>query len=129
MMHKKYKIIIIAGIAIMALLLLTPRETSVKPIPDQNQISISLIAGGQTTFIATYSGTSLYEALTAARQNGQISLSGKNYPGLGFFVTQINSLQSGNGKYLFYYINSEEASVGVSSYKPKDGDVIEWKLK
>jgi len=30
---------------------------------------------------------------------------------------------------LLYYINGKEASVGVSTYKPKNGDIIEWKLK
>ena len=28
-----------------------------------------------------------------------------------------------------YYINDKEASLGVSSYTVKEGDIIEWKLK
>ena len=74
-------------------------------------------------------GTSLYDALSSAGDNGQVVFSGKSYPMLGFFVNDIGSLHNGNGKYLFYYINGKEASVGVSSYIPKDGDVVEWKLK
>jgi hypothetical protein len=28
-----------------------------------------------------------------------------------------------------YYINGKEAEIGISSYIPKNGDMIEWKLK
>jgi hypothetical protein len=71
----------------------------------------------------------LYDTLLSAQKEGMISFSGKNYPGLGFFITEIESMRNENGKYLFYYINNQEASVGVSVYLPKDGDIIEWKLK
>ena len=60
---------------------------------------------------------------------GKITFEGKEYPALGFFVTEINGLKSGGGKNLMYYINGTEASLGVSSYIIKEGDSIEWKLK
>ena len=70
-----------------------------------------------------------YDALIKQKNAGKITLSGKNYPGLGFFVTNIGPLHSGGGKNLLYYINGKEATVGVSSYTLKDNDVIEWKLE
>ena len=74
-------------------------------------------------------GSSLYDALVLAQQNKQIIFSGTSYPSLGFFVTDIGVLHSGNGKNLLYYINGKEAQVGISSYQPKDGDTISWKLE
>ena len=64
-----------------------------------------------------------------AREAGTLSFAGKNYPILGFFVTDIGDLHATGGENLFYYINGEEALVGVSTLSLKDGDVIEWKLK
>jgi len=104
-------------------------EISTESVSVKNTISITIIAGNKTLHTASYAGASLYEALLSAKENRDIMFFGKNYPGLGFFLTDIGSLHSGDGKYLFYYINNKEASVGVSSYTLKDGDVIEWKLK
>jgi type II secretory pathway pseudopilin PulG len=73
--------------------------------------------------------TTVYDSMNNLMSAGQITFEGKNYPALGFFVTQINSLESGSGKNLMYYINGEEASLGVSTYVIKEGDIIEWKLK
>lgn len=144
MRKKDIKIIIIGSITIFGLLLtfsimkksvsisdpsLKKSEISTESIPVKNIISITIIAGDKTLHIASYAGTSLYDALISAKANKQIEFSGKNYSGLGFFVTNINNLRNGNGKNLFYYINNKEASVGVSSYLLKDGDTIEWKLK
>jgi len=91
--------------------------------------SATILAGEITTNISFSPDTLFYDALVEARNSGQIELEGKNYPGLGFFVTDIGTLHSGNGKYLLYYINGKEATVGVSSYILKDGDILEWKLE
>ncbi len=61
--------------------------------------------------------------------DGGVAFSGRMYPGLGFFVTSVGALHEGNGRHLIYSVNGKEASVGVSSYVPKQHDIIEWKLK
>ena len=71
---------------------------------------------------------SLYTILLAGKTAGQIHFTGKSYSGIGFFISSIGNLKEGDGKYLIYYVNGIEASVGISSYVPKAGDVIEWKL-
>ena len=76
-----------------------------------------------------FAGETLYQEMSDEKNAGHISFSGKEYQGLGFFVTDIGSLHEGNGKYLFYYVNGVEASAGVSTFVPKVGDLIEWKLK
>ncbi len=89
----------------------------------------TLIAGDTTIQIPFSHGGTLYDALLATKQKGALSFSGVKYTGLGFFITDIGALHQSNGKYLIYFINGTEASVGVSSYVPKDGDIVLWKLK
>lgn len=147
MKKEKYKIIFIGGIAILILLFvfyntqkilpvskpsLEKTEIPTKSIPAnsvKNTISVTIITPSNILHLNPQAGQSLYDALVLAKEVQKITFSGKNYSGLGFFITDIGSLHSGNGKNLFYYINNKEASVGVSSYFLKDGDIIEWKLK
>ncbi len=94
-----------------------------------NAPSMYLIVGSENLKFNFTKGDTLEKILLDATNRGEIDIYGKEYSGLGFFVTQINELKQGEGKNLFYYVNNEEASVGVSSYKPKEGDIVEWKLK
>ncbi len=137
MFKKQYKIIFIVSIAIFTFLFtflisesnLKKTEIPTGPFSIKNTISITVIVGDATLHLVSQAGSSLYEALVSGKNSSYIEFSGKNYSGLGFFMTDIETFHSGDGKYLFYYINGKEASVGVSSYLPKDGDIIEWKLK
>ena len=97
------------------------------PLPDSKNATV--IAGEATAILSFDDGDTFYDALMEARNEGKLQFSGKNYPALGFFVTDIGTLHSGNGDDLLYYINGKEAAVGVSAYVLKDGDIIEWKLK
>ena len=101
----------------------------IKAAPLEKSGTVTVIFGSDTTKLPVTPGTIFYDTLVEARNEGSITFSGKNYPGLGFFVTDIGKLHSGNGQYLLYYINGKEATVGVSLYKLMDGDVIEWKLE
>ncbi len=110
---------------------ITEKDSVAKPTlsvsPDTT--TIKLIVGDATTSLSAPTNSSLYQMLKIAQMQGQITFSGKQYSGLGFFVTAIGGLQSGGGKNLLYYINGKEASVGVSTYIPQNGDVVEWKLE
>ena len=96
---------------------------------NKDEMSARVLAGETNLNLQFTQNTTFYDALMRAKNTGKITLHGKNYPGLGFFVTDIGSLHSGNGKSLLYYINGKQASVGVSSCILKDGDIIEWKLE
>lgn len=91
--------------------------------------SIVLSTGNINVQLIINPNQTLYQILNDKKNINKISFSGKNYSGLGFFITDIGDLHSGNGKNLFYYINGKEASVGISSYIPKEGDVVLWKLE
>lgn len=87
------------------------------------------LTGGDTTLSLPVTGGSLFMILSAEKERGAITFAGKEYPALGFFVTELGTLREGNGKHLMYTINGTEASVGVSSYVPTTGDVVVWELK
>jgi hypothetical protein len=128
MQKKILKIIFAVAIAFLLLssvFLGTHKSISTNP----NPISITVLESDNVLHLSPRSGMSLYETLVSAQKNGQLEFSGKNYPALGFFITDVGTLHSGQGKNLIYYINNKEASVGVSSYIPQDGDVILWKLE
>jgi len=95
----------------------------------ENKEKITVIVGEEKIYLSVIPNTTFYNALIEAKTENKISFSGKNYPGLGFFVTSIEKLHSSDGRYLFYYVNGKEATVGVSKYLLKNGDIIEWKLK
>ncbi len=91
--------------------------------------SIFLIINGVEMRIPLIEGETLYDLLKLAKKNGDINFNGKDYQGLGFFVTDIGDLHQKDGKYLMYYVNQKETSTGISNYVPKNNDLIEWKLK
>ena len=109
---------------------LNPITSSTSLLPKNNQTeSATVLAGDAKVQLLFAPNTIFYDALVQARNQGQIVFDGKNYLGLGFFITDIGTLHSGAGTHLLYYINGKEAIVGVSLYTLKDGDIIEWKLE
>lgn len=109
----------------------TPEPKEIKPgIKQEHNSSINLVFGSDNIDLQFKAGSSLFEVLNKAAADKKLTLVSKEYPPMGFFVTQIGNLKDGDdGKHLFYYINGQEATVGASDYLVKDGDRIEWKLK
>ena len=91
--------------------------------------TLTIVVGNTNTRILFSRGDTLYTVLSNAQKAHLISFSGIQYPSLGFLVTGIGDLHQGGGKFLIYYINKKEATMGISSYTPNDGDTIEWKLQ
>ena len=116
------------GIQIKTINSVTEKKENTKNIPVNTQ-SATILIGDTTNHLSFAPNTVFYDALMQAKNADKIEFSGRNYLGLGFFVTDIGTLHSGNGKSLIYYINGKEATVGVSSYILKNGDIIEWKLE
>ncbi|MFZ2149604.1 MAG: DUF4430 domain-containing protein [Minisyncoccia bacterium] len=103
-----------------------PKELSA---PLNNTENITVIAGEEKISLSVAPNTTFYDALVEAENIGKLAFSGKKYPGLGFFVTDIGTLHAGEGLDLLYYVNGKEATVGVSGYMLQDGDILEWKLE
>jgi hypothetical protein len=87
---------------------------------DDSRYEVSLSQGGN-----------VYELMAAAKDQYGFSFGGREFPGIGFFVEEINGLQQSPraGKYWIYYINGRKAEVGISVYQLKTHDVISWKYE
>ena len=100
----------------------------IKEDDDSNNITLSLNTPDKSYIVKVEEGVNVYDVMKSAQNDG-FSFNGKEYPGLGFFVEEINGIKGENGKYWMYYVNNKEAEVGISKYIIKDGDIINWKLK
>lgn len=97
-------------------------------VVEKNTDTITLKINNTNINLPIQQGQTFYDVLISAQRNGKINFTGKEYTGMGFFISSIGDLNETDGRYLVYLINGTEASVGISSYFPKVGDVVEWKL-
>jgi hypothetical protein len=105
------------------------KTTQEETAPSKNTEKVTVLAGEIKIDLSVPPNTIFYDALVDAQSEGKITFSGKKYTALGFFVTDIGTLHAGDGKDLLYYVNGKEATVGVSQYVLKNGDIVEWKLE
>jgi len=75
--------------------------------------------------------SSVLDLMNALQIRGDIKFQGHESAGLGFFVESINGLKNftDHTSYWIYYINGKSASVGISNYILKPGDIITWKYE
>lgn len=52
----------------------------------------------------------------------------KTYSGIGDMVTGIDGQKPDSKHFWEFFINGKSSNVGAGSYKPVDGDNLEWKL-
>lgn len=92
---------------------------------------ISLIVSGDNYEIPFIEGDTVYTAMQRLQVENinNFNFKYREYPSLGVFVNEINGIKDGDGRYWFYYINKKEASIGISKYILKEGDIINWELK
>lgn len=76
--------------------------------------------------------STVYDLMKQAQfQDQNFSFGGKEFSGLGFFVEEINGVSQNpkQGYYWIYYVNGKAASLGVSQYKIKNNDIINWRYE
>jgi hypothetical protein len=73
--------------------------------------------------------STVYDLMLALEQRGDLNFKGQDWPGLGFFVEEINGVKNAAGNYWFYYINGKSAAVGITSYVLKANDIINWQYE
>lgn len=76
------------------------------------------------SFTATISGT----ALDAMRASG-VPFTGKDYPGIGLFVTSIAGRVNTDNEYWFLYVNGTSSASGASATHISPGDIVEWRYE
>ena len=69
------------------------------------------------------------DAMHAFADASDFSFSGRNFPGLGFFVEEMGELKNGGGNYWFLYVNGESSQKGASQTRVHAGDVVEWRFQ
>ncbi len=67
--------------------------------------------------------------LAALKATAGLTIETKTFTGIGDYVSAINGVSEGDGKYWLYSINGQEATEGVGMAKIKAGDTIEFNLK
>lgn len=95
---------------------------------NEKYISVILTVFDKSYPVKIQEKSSVYEAMKNIKDD-TFSFNGIKHSGLGYFVNEINGVKGESGKYWFYYVNGEEASIGISNYILKDGDIISWKQK
>ena len=74
---------------------------------------------------------SVFDLLKICSQNSKnpFELKYEIHPEWGAFVKRIGDKENGQeGKYWQYWVNNEYAKVGASSFRLKNGDIVEWKF-
>ena len=96
---------------------------------EEKQIEATLNVLDKTYKTNVKEGATVYDSMNNIQsvKENNFSFSGKEYSGLGYFVDEINGIKGIPGKYWIYYINNKEASVSISKYILKSGDIISWK--
>jgi len=98
---------------------------------DTNNIKVSLIVSDKKYETKIKEGSTVFEAMKKIEEESTsdnlFSFKYTEHSGLGSFITEINEIKGTPGKYWIYYVNNEKASVGVSKYIMKEGDIINWK--
>jgi len=80
------------------------------------------------TFTATTTG-SVLDAMRALSAKGSFSFSGRDFPGLGFFVEEMNGRKNTDGYYWILLVNGKKSDLGASQARLKEGDVVEWRYE
>lgn len=97
----------------------------------ENSITATLAVEGRTYQVSLPEGSSAYDFMVKAQETSNFQFGGKEFPGLGFFIQEINGLEQSPraGKYWIYYINGRKAEVGISAYTVNDHDIILWRYE
>lgn len=80
--------------------------------------------------IREFQNQDLWSIMKQALSEKNITLKYQDYKGdLGIFITQIGEQKNGNeGRYWQYWANGEYGKIGVSNYKIKPGDIVQWRF-
>ncbi len=105
--------------------------SSPEPFLNLNTINAVLVVSEKRYEAAVPAGSTVLDLMETIKKQGEFKFNGKNSPGLGFFVEEINGVKNSPSAnaYWIYYVNEEAAPVGVSSYVLKNNDVINWKYE
>lgn len=123
------------GLAVLGVVSGDRTSVDVLPIQEsqeqENLIKATLAVEEKTYVVSLPKGSSAYDLMVQAQESLDFQFKGKEFPGLGFFIQEINGLEQSPrlGKYWVYYVNGAKAEVGISAYTVNSNDIISWKYE
>lgn len=92
----------------------------------ENFLHTPLVVGERTYDLQFREGETLYQGMRRLETTSGLTIQGKNFSGIGFFIDELNGIKNGGGKYWVYSVNGAKATLGVEAYRPKPGERIVW---
>ena len=123
------------GIVTFSSILGDRTKTNVLSIPESqeqdNLIEATLRVADKTYPVSLPQDSSVHDLMVKAQETSDFQFKGREFPGLGFFVQELNGVAENprQGTFWIYYINGEKAKVGISAYTVKADDTISWKYE
>ena len=120
------------GLVVLGVVLGDRTKTDVLPSQEQARFfEVTLLVEEKAYQMSVPQGSSVYDLMLRARETSDFQFRGKEFPGLGFFIQEINGLEQSPrlGKYWIYSINGRKAEVGISAYTVNTHDIISWKYE
>lgn len=95
--------------------------------PEQSELATQEL---KTTYvIPILSEGTVLEAMERLAATSEFSFSGREFPGLGFFVEEIGGRKNGNGYYWTLFINGTLSEEGASSAQVTPRDTVLWRYQ
>lgn len=94
-----------------------------------NAQSITLVVGDRTYRAVATSTQTILSVMRILEEASDFSFAGKDFPGMGFFVEEIDHKRNANGYYWMLYVNMLAAPKGVSQMIVSPGDQILWRYE
>jgi len=102
---------------------------SFAPIQAQSAKRASLEINGVKLETAIDEKNTVYDFMVKLEKEEKINFKDKIYSGMGKLIEEINGVKNSGEKNWIYYVNDKKATIGVSNYQIKPGDVVSWKYE
>ena len=92
-------------------------------------IGVQFVVEHATSTYYIPKGSTVLNLMLQASSSQAVIFTSKEYSGLGTLITSINGKVSNQGRsdlFWIYSVNGKKATVGVSAYVLRDGDVVSW---
>lgn len=107
------------------------KKTEIKNEEIKNPINATIEITDKKYLLQLPDKATAYDAMQKLVIDKKISVTMKEFSGMGEFLEEIDGLKNNNqtGEYWIYYINGQSAKMGISTYVLKNNDLITWKYE
>jgi len=104
----------------------TPERGASILAPEPN---ITMAVEGTLYPVYVEAGSTVLDAMREVASSSSFTFTGREHPGLGFFVESLNGKKSVDGYYWFLYVNGASSDTGASQTVLHPGDIVEWRYQ